>query len=80
MVECKASMTVQPGMAGPLQSLRRSMGNHAPIRAAVIHQKSRTAPPIRAFAPQVEALDVGAFVTGLGGRTARRHESSRREA
>ncbi|MCC6859563.1 MAG: DUF4143 domain-containing protein, partial [Bryobacterales bacterium] len=25
MVECKASMTAQPGMAGPLQSLRRSM-------------------------------------------------------
>ncbi len=68
MVECKASKTVQPAMAGPLESLRRAMGNHAPVRAAVIHQKSTTAPPIRTLAKQVEALDLRAFVDALGGK------------
>jgi predicted AAA+ superfamily ATPase len=71
MIECKASKTVQPAMAGPLQSLRRSMGNHTPIRAAVIHQTSTTAPPTRALAPGVEALDLRAFVSTLRGKMAR---------
>ena len=72
MVECKASKTVQPAMAGPLQSLRRSMGSRAPLRAAVIHQKSAAALPLRVLAPQVEALDVQSFVAALGGKGMRR--------
>jgi predicted AAA+ superfamily ATPase len=75
MIECKASKTVQPAMAGPLQSLRRSMGNHAPIRAAVIHQKSATAPPTRALAPGVEALDLQAFVSALGVKMVRQRKT-----
>jgi predicted AAA+ superfamily ATPase len=35
MVECKAFRTVQPSMAGPLGSLRRSMGDHTPVRSSV---------------------------------------------
>lgn len=71
MVECKASKTVQPAMARPLQSLRRSIGDRLPIRAAVIHQTSTTAPPTRAVAPGVEALDVRAFVSALRSKAAR---------
>jgi hypothetical protein len=72
MVECKASKTVQPAMAGPLLSLRRSMGERTPIRSAIVHRTSKTAPPFRAVAPGVEALDVQAFVGALGGKTLRR--------
>jgi predicted AAA+ superfamily ATPase len=72
MVECKASKTVQPVMARPLESLRRSMRIRQPIRAAVIHQQSTTAPPTRALAPGIEALDVRAFVDALGGKAVRR--------
>ncbi|MGQ9635893.1 MAG: ATP-binding protein, partial [Bryobacteraceae bacterium] len=71
MIECKASKTVQPAMARPLQSLRRSIGDRLPVRAAVIHQTSTTAPPTRALTPGVEALDVRAFVSALGGKAAR---------
>ena len=72
MVECKASQTVQPAMAGPLVSLRRSMGEHGPVRMTVVHRASTTAPPSRGVAPGVEALDVRAFVDALGGKTRRR--------
>ena len=65
MVECKASKTVYPSMAGPLASLRRSMGDRAQVRSSVVHRESTTAPPTRALAPAVEALDVRAFVDDL---------------
>ncbi len=65
MVECKASKTVQPSMAGPLASLRRSMGDQASVRLSVVHRPSTTAPPVRALAPGIEALDVPAFVDHL---------------
>jgi len=68
MVECKASKTVHPAMAGPIQSLRRAIGNHAPLRAAVVHQRSAAAAPTRALAPGIKALDLQAFVSALGGR------------
>jgi predicted AAA+ superfamily ATPase len=71
MVECKAAKTVHPAMAGPLQSLRRSMPDKAPVRSAVVYQKSTTAPQTRALAPGVEALDVGQFVNTLARRKAR---------
>lgn len=71
MVECKASKTVQPAMAGPLQSLRRAMGKHAPVRAAIIHPKAASPGPMRTVAPQVEALDVQEFLDELNGGKAR---------
>jgi predicted AAA+ superfamily ATPase len=66
MVECKASKTVHPSMAGSLGALRRSMSARAAVRLTVVHRPSSTAPPSRALAPGVEALDVDAFVDALG--------------
>ena len=71
MVECKASKTVQPSMAGSLGSLRRSMGVQASVRLSVVHRASTAAPPTRALAPGIEALDVPAFVDHLNGRSGR---------
>jgi hypothetical protein len=71
MLECKASKTVQPSMAAQLGSLRRSMGDRAPVRMSVVHRKSTTAPPTRALAPGVEALDLQAFVDDLNGTSGR---------
>ena len=71
MVECKASKTVQPAMAGPLQSLRRAMGKREPVRAAIIHPKAASPGPMRTVAPQVEALDVQEFLDELNGGMAR---------
>lgn len=68
MVECKAAKTVQPFMAGPLGALRRSIGDQAPVRLSVVHRASTTAPPARALAPGIEALDVRAFVDDLSGK------------
>ncbi len=77
MVECKASKTVQPAMAGPLRVLRRSMGDNVPVRLTVIHRTSTTAPPSRALAPGADALDVLDFVktlNGLPGRALSQHK------
>jgi len=71
MVECKASRTVQPAMAGPLQSLRRAMGQHEPVRAAIIHPKAASPALMRTVSPQVEALDVQEFCNALGGEKVR---------
>jgi hypothetical protein len=71
MVECKASKTVHPSMAGPLGSLRRSMDERAPIRMSVVYRESPTAPLTRALAPAVEALDARAFVNDLNARSGR---------
>jgi hypothetical protein len=71
MVECKASKTVLPAMAGPMESLRRSIGDHGPVRMTVVHRASTTAPRSRGVAPGVEALDVRAFVEALAGKRAR---------
>jgi predicted AAA+ superfamily ATPase len=68
MVECKASKTVQPSMAGPLGSLRKAIGHPADrmlVRSSVVHRASSTAPPTRALSPGIEALDVRAFVADL---------------
>jgi len=71
MAECKASKTVRPAMAGPMESLRRAMGKHAPVRMTVVHRASTTAPPSRVVAPGVEALHVKAFVDALAAKPAR---------
>jgi len=65
MVECKASKTVQPEMARPLETLRRAIGKRMPVRSAVVHQKSTIAAPMRALSPGIEALDVEEFVHAL---------------
>jgi uncharacterized protein len=76
MVECKASKTVHPAMAGPLGSLRRSMGDRLPVRLSVVHRASPSAPATTALAPGIEALDVQAFVEALAaGRPPRKTKS-----
>jgi len=71
MVECKASKTVHPSMAGPLASLHRSMGANTPVRRSVVHRTSTTPPLTRALAPGIEALDLQAVVNDLNGRPGR---------
>lgn len=68
MVECKASKTVLPAMARPLEALRRSMGDRAPSRVSIVHQASASAPPSRVLTPGIEALDVPGFVDALAPR------------
>jgi hypothetical protein len=80
MVECKASRTVQPSMAGPLASLRRAMGDQAPVRVSVVHRTSTTAPLTRALAPGIEALDVPALVDDLNGRSGRSPKAGARRS
>jgi hypothetical protein len=78
MVECKASKTVHPAMAGPLGSLRRAIGgggDRAAVRSSVVHRASATAPPTRALAPGIEALDVRALVDELNVRPGRRRKA-----
>jgi hypothetical protein len=65
MIECKASKTPSPGMARPLDALRRSMPTQLPVQLAIVHRKSRTVWPTRALAPGVEALDQESFVMRL---------------
>jgi predicted AAA+ superfamily ATPase len=77
MAECKASKTVMPRMAGPMESLRRAMGKHGPVRMTVVHRASTTARPSRVLTPGVEALDVQVFVDALLDQT-RQRKSQRR--
>jgi predicted AAA+ superfamily ATPase len=72
MVECKASKTVQPAMARPMESLRTSMGNRAPSRISVVHRASSSAPLTHALTPGIEALVVGDFVQALASRKKRK--------
>ena len=78
MVECRASKTVHPSIAGPLASLHRSMGEGAPVRSSVVHRESTSAPPTRALAPAVEALNVRAFVNDLNRGSGRSPKAARR--
>jgi len=71
MVECKASKTALPWMAGPLASLRRSMGDQASIRLSVVHRTSTTASLTRALAPGIEAVDARTFVEDLNSGSGR---------
>ena len=71
MVESKASKTVRPAMAGPMDSLRRSMDERGPVRMTVVHRASTTAMPSRGLAPGAEALDVRTFVEALKSKPAR---------
>ena len=75
MVECKASKTVQPAMAAPMQSLRRAMGERAAVRASIIHRAARTAPASRGVSPGVDALDINALVAELNAAPASRRKA-----
>ncbi|HLH00179.1 MAG TPA: ATP-binding protein [Bryobacteraceae bacterium] len=66
MVECKASKTVRPAMAGPLLSLRRSIRAKT-VRMAVVHRPSLSAPAMHALAPGVEAFDLRQFIATVNG-------------
>ena len=66
MIECKAAKTPMPPMAAPLLSLRRSMGQ-PPERLLLVHRASHHAPPTRALAPGVEALDFEQLAELLSG-------------
>ena len=74
MVECQASRTVLPAMAGPLGTLRRAMGERE-VRLSVVHRapvrRAGVAPVSRGLAPGVEALDVEGFVKELQGKPKR---------
>ena len=65
MVECKASRTVVPAMAAPMQSLRRSIKTQAAVRMSVVHRSSPSAPKTRVLQPGVEALNVREFAVDL---------------
>jgi hypothetical protein len=58
-------------MAGSLGSLRRSMGDQAPVRLSVVHRASTTVPLTRALVPGIEALAVRTFVDDLNGMSVR---------
>jgi predicted AAA+ superfamily ATPase len=75
-VECKATKTVHPSMAGPTVALRRAMGERGPIRSTVVHRTSTSAPPSRGLAPAIEALDVPAFVDALRSRPVRKSKAA----
>ena len=68
MVECKASRTVQPGMARPMASLRQAMGNRPPVRLSVVHRASPSQPPTQVLAPGIDALPLEEFVRQLTSR------------
>ncbi|MDE3166461.1 MAG: ATP-binding protein [Acidobacteriota bacterium] len=62
LVECKASKTVYPKMAAPLNSLRRAAPD---ARCVVVHRRPRAGTVTRAIAPGVEALDEHQFIAAL---------------
>ena len=65
LVECKASKTVHPGMAAPMNSLFKSMPNPSSIKRTVVHMASKTGPETRAIFPGVEALNINRFVQSI---------------
>lgn len=69
LVECKASKTVVPAMAGPLQRLAEAVKRNRPKRTVVnsflVHQPSKLGGQTRAVAPGVEALPWRDFLEKL---------------
>jgi predicted AAA+ superfamily ATPase len=62
--KCKAAKTVQPAMAGPLLSLRRSM-SRPPARLLLVHRRPEAAPSTHALSPGVAAA-CGTHIDGGG--------------
>src|SRR5712672_869569 len=54
-VECKATRTVHPEMAGPLISLSRATGARRPTHCAIVHRRAKTGPSMRAVSPGIDA-------------------------
>jgi len=77
MIESKAAKTVQPAMAGPLQSLGRA-ARRLGARLLVVHRASASAPSTHALAPGVEALDIRAFSEALADQRGRTRKSPAR--
>jgi uncharacterized protein len=69
LVECKASRTVTPAMARPMQQLAKALEEKTTRGAAVerflVHQNPRVPAPTRAVAPGVTALPWQEFIAGL---------------
>jgi hypothetical protein len=67
LIEAKASATVTPGMAAPMQRLADAWnmrpGTRGAVKMFVVHQPSRAAPSSRAIVPGVEAVPLHEFVT-----------------
>lgn len=67
LVEAKASATVIPGMAAPMQRLAAAWkmrpGARGAVKMLLVHRASRTAQSSRAIAPGVQAIPWHEFVT-----------------
>lgn len=64
--ECKASRTIVPDMARPLEALKRAInGSHPNARYVIIHRPARRNAPTRALVPGIEAWIVDDFIAGL---------------
>ena len=67
LVEAKASATVTPRMALPMQGLaaawKRRSGARGAVQMFVVHRAARAAPSSRAIAPGVQAIPWQEFVT-----------------
>lgn len=66
LVECKASSTVTPSMAAPMQRLAEAMkAKRRKIEMILVHQPSKTPAVTRAVSPGVRALAWPDFIAGL---------------
>ena len=67
LVEAKATATVTPGMAAPMQRLaaawKMGRGARGGVKMFLVHRASRAAQPSRAIAPGVQAVPWHEFVT-----------------
>jgi hypothetical protein len=70
LIEVKASSTISPAMAAPMQRLAASWRKHPASRGNVemllVHRAPRRGPHSRAISPGVRALPSEQFVAGLG--------------
>ena len=67
LVEAKASATVTPGMAAPMQRLatawKEQPGTRGAVKMFVVHRAARAGQSSRAIAPGVQAVPWQEFVT-----------------
>lgn len=67
LVEAKASATVIPGMAAPMQRLaaawKMGPGARGAVKMFLVHRAARAAQPSRAIAPAVQAVPWHEFLT-----------------
>lgn len=64
-VECKASRTVVPQMARPVEALRKAVGRTLSAQYAVVYRSGRSTPPMRTLTPGVQALTEREFIREL---------------